>query len=77
MKKTILIIGMAMLFAVGTTVLVGCGDEKTETPTSTSAEETHGEEGHAHYQCPMKCEGDKVYEEAVKCPKCGMDTKEV
>ena len=29
------------------------------------------------YYCPMKCEGDKMYEEAGSCPKCGMDLKEV
>ena len=29
------------------------------------------------YQCPMKCEGDKVYHEAGKCPKCKMDLKKM
>ena len=29
------------------------------------------------YQCPMKCEGDKTYNKAGKCPKCGMDLKAV
>lgn len=29
------------------------------------------------YQCPMKCEGDKTYSEAGKCPKCGMALAEV
>ena len=29
------------------------------------------------YQCPMKCEGDKVYHEAGKCPKCKMDLKKI
>ena len=29
------------------------------------------------YQCPMKCEGDKVYHEEGKCPKCKMDLKKV
>jgi Cu2+-exporting ATPase len=24
----------------------------------------------------MKCEGDKTYDKAGKCPKCGMDLKE-
>lgn len=30
---------------------------------------------HAHaakYQCPMKCEGDKTYDHARKCPVCNM-----
>lgn len=29
------------------------------------------------YQCPMKCEGEKVYDSAGQCPACGMDMKEV
>lgn len=28
------------------------------------------------FQCPMKCEGDKTYDKAGKCPKCGMALKE-
>lgn len=29
------------------------------------------------YQCPMKCEGDKTYDKAGKCPKCNMNLKAV
>lgn len=29
------------------------------------------------YQCPMKCEGEKTYDKAGKCPKCNMDLKAV
>ena len=29
------------------------------------------------FACPMKCEGDKTYTKEGKCPKCGMDLKEV
>lgn len=28
------------------------------------------------YSCPMKCEGEKTYASAGKCPKCGMNLKE-
>ena len=28
------------------------------------------------YICPMKCEGEKTYEKAESCPKCGMDLKQ-
>ncbi len=28
------------------------------------------------YSCPMKCEGDKMYDKPGQCPKCGMDLKE-
>lgn len=31
----------------------------------------------AEYQCPMKCEGDKTYQEPESCPVCKMDLKEV
>ena len=27
------------------------------------------------YQCPMKCEGDKTYSKAGKCPVCNMNLK--
>ena len=29
----------------------------------------------ATYQCPMKCEGDKTYVKAGRCPECGMSLK--
>lgn len=29
------------------------------------------------YQCPMKCEGDKAYTKADKCPVCGMALSKV
>ncbi len=31
----------------------------------------------AAYICPMKCEGDKTYDKAGKCPKCGMNLNKV
>jgi len=40
----------------------------------------HNSANHQHtmaYQCPMKCEGDKTYDKAGKCPKCNMNLKEV
>lgn len=29
------------------------------------------------YQCPMKCEGEKTYDSAGKCPLCQMDMEKV
>ena len=29
------------------------------------------------YQCPMKCEGDKTYDKAGKCPVCNMNLSKV
>ncbi|AWM15348.1 heavy metal transporter [Flavobacterium sediminis] len=34
-------------------------------------------DNHTKYACPMKCEGDKTYDEAGSCPKCGMDLEAV
>ena len=41
----------------------------------------HNHSGHSHtnstgkYYCPMRCEGDKMYEEPGDCPVCGMHLK--
>jgi hypothetical protein len=43
-------------------------DKKSKSTEQVSAQKT--------YQCPMKCEGDKTYNEPGKCPKCGMDLTE-
>ena len=36
----------------------------------------HGRDDHSHenkgYQCPMKCEGDKIYDAPGNCPVCNM-----
>ncbi|MFH1377688.1 MAG: efflux RND transporter periplasmic adaptor subunit [Planctomycetota bacterium] len=42
--------------------------------------ETHGQHGDAQtqmvrYACPMKCEGDKTYDEPGNCPVCNMKLK--
>jgi Cu2+-exporting ATPase len=60
--------------------VLGGSDRKGET------KETHsccGGNGHQHhemsnvnsktgYQCPMKCEGDKIYNAPGSCPVCNM-----
>ena len=81
MKKTILTITTAALLVIASVTFVGCeNSEKGNNPAV--HEHVEGEE-HNHnnaeekYQCPMKCEEDKVYEEAVQCPVCGMDLVEV
>lgn len=38
-------------------------------------ENADGQEVSEVYVCPMKCEGEKTYDEAGKCPVCGMDLK--
>ena len=45
--------------------------------SSAEKEKTEESEHHEAYQCPMKCEGDKTYNEPGKCPKCNMDLTKV
>lgn len=54
------IIVMAFLFT-------SCGNSSNEKTNATEQAKT------AMYQCPMKCEGEKMYEEKGTCPVCGMD----
>ena len=64
MKKFILVSGM--VFAMFGTFAQTQESKKTKT-----------EEKKEVYQCPMKCEGEKTYAQAGKCPSCGMDLAEV
>lgn len=59
------------------------GDHKHEHSHETH---NHGEQSHEHthqrpsesgekYYCPMRCEGDKTYDEPGDCPVCGMHLK--
>ena len=85
MKKSILTAATAVLFVIGSVTFIGCGN--SESHDNDHHEHVEGEEHNhddnvetnvdAEYQCPMKCEDEKVYDEAVQCPVCGMDTKEV
>ncbi len=60
--KRIIILWLAFLPLVFT---ISCNSDVTES----KSQET--------YQCPMKCEGDKIYIEEGSCPVCKMDLKPV
>jgi hypothetical protein len=77
MKKTILTLGTVMLLLVGSTTFLSCGN--TETNNNDSQEQVNEDDKieHTQYQCPMKCEGDKTFDEKGECSVCGMDLKEV
>lgn len=82
MKKVIGFLAIGLL-----TLTVSCKDNKehehhdgtmhNEETQMESTEDHHHhskmEETAAVYYCPMKCEGDKTYDKAGECPKCGMD----
>lgn len=56
-----------VLLIVTTSLLSSCNKSKTK----------ESEAEVVTYQCPMKCEGDKVYLEEGSCPVCKMDLKPV
>ncbi len=49
--------------------LASCGNSSNEKSNSNASEQVEI----AMYQCPMKCEGDKMYAEKGTCPVCKMD----
>ncbi|MBO9616740.1 MAG: hypothetical protein J7619_28900 [Dyadobacter sp.] len=53
---------------------VACSGNKSEKEAATT--ETHAV-SEKKYTCPMKCEGEKTYAEAGKCPVCKMELQEV
>lgn len=68
--------------------IISCETAKKETPSdkqdTSNKIEQENKDGHEHndiahvvYQCPMKCEADKTYDEPGSCPVCKMDLKEV
>lgn len=64
-----------MKTVITTTILLtaflfsSCGNSGNEKSNSNSTEQVEV----AMYQCPMKCEGDKIYTEEGSCPVCKMD----
>jgi outer membrane protein assembly factor BamD (BamD/ComL family) len=83
MKKIAVVLAVA--FAMS---LTACSSEKQEQEQSSGQMPMH-EEGHddmdeehmqqagVMYQCPMKCEEDKMYDEEGDCPVCGMPLERV
>ena len=64
-----------MKTAITTTVLftallfASCGNSSNEKKNENSTEKVET----TMYQCPMKCEGEKIYDKPGTCPVCKMD----
>ncbi|MDA3820237.1 MAG: heavy metal translocating P-type ATPase [Candidatus Delongbacteria bacterium] len=71
----------ALVKNVGYTLLFDSSDKGNDKPAHQhehKAQEHHNHEHtHSKYACPMKCEGDKVYQEPGNCPLCGMHLKPI
>ena len=90
MKKLILSIAVVALVAISVTSCKSDVKKDAEEVTTEVTKEVEkevkeevektmheGEMAMAMYQCPMKCEGDKMYDKEGKCPKCNMDLKKM
>jgi hypothetical protein len=81
MKRKLIITASAVLLFFGSAIIISCGNQETGHEEATHEAHDHeGEAVHEHvaeYSCPMKCEGEKTYTEAGKCPSCGMDLEAV
>lgn len=75
MKNLKVTIGILAIVMIGLS-LTSCKENNKEQKDQGQTEMKHSEEKMA-YACPMKCEGDKTYDKAGSCPKCGMDLKEM
>jgi len=64
MKSVIIAAVLAIAF-----FFASCGNTSNEKSNSNTTEQAET----AMYQCPMKCEGDKMYAEKGTCPICKMD----
>lgn len=79
MKNQIIV--LSVIFVMGMFV-ASCGSKSATTAsepatTENAAVDTTGTSKPMAdvYQCPMKCEGEKTYDQLGKCPKCKMDLK--
>jgi len=75
MKKRQII--AAMMFIATTLFIASCGSKTSENNAEKSSTEQTEQVENVRYQCPMKCEGEKTYNEPGQCPKCNMDLEQV
>ncbi|MPR35883.1 heavy metal-binding domain-containing protein [Salmonirosea aquatica] len=66
-----------VFFALVFGTLAACSGHKESTTEATGKTAVEQVAGSKQYACPMKCEGEKTYAEAGKCPVCSMGLKEI
>jgi hypothetical protein len=62
-----LLIASGMFFA-------SCGNNTSESKNETSTTE---QATNVKYHCPMRCEGDKMYDKPGQCPVCNMNLEKM
>lgn len=75
MKKIAVVLAVA--FAMSLTACSGKKQEQEQSSGQTPTHKKHMQQAGVMYQCPMKCEEDKMYDEEGDCPVCGMPLERV
>ena len=66
----------ATQFFIVTTMAISLAFASCNGASDTNQADQHEHMEATAYHCPMKCEDDKTYDKAGKCPVCGMDLVE-
>lgn len=66
MKNIIFLLSM-----IATLTFASCNNSQKSEP------QTNNSQTAGLYQCPMKCEGEKMYDKPGQCPVCNMDLEKV
>jgi Cu2+-exporting ATPase len=70
MKKNII---KTIILSLLVIMIASCSNGQSEINSENKKQE---EVSDKTYYCPMKCEGEKTYEEPGECPVCHMDLEE-
>lgn len=71
MKKLFILSALSLIVIV---LIASCGNQ---TPESKKEGSTTEQAANAKYQCPIKCEGEKMHDKPGQCPKCNMNLQQV
>ena len=69
MKNQMIAIATILLTTI---FIASCGSKGSESKNPTTEQTAN-----AMYQCPMKCESEKVYDKTGQCPVCNMELEKV
>ena len=76
MKSTLKAVIITAIFST-VLLLTSCGSKTEKAGEKNETTDGKTQNKATTYVCPMKCEGEKTYDKAGTCPKCGMALEEV
>lgn len=67
-------ISTATLIFASLMFFASCGNNTSESKEETTTTE---QASNVKYHCPMRCEGDKMYDKPGQCPVCNMNLEKM